>query len=281
MTSDALCCDAAPEDEQHPATSMPLTFLSHGERLLGSILVAQGAGPHPTILLLHGFPGYEQNGDLAHSLRRAGWNVVTFHYRGAWGSQGTFTFSNALEDVHVALRLLRTPQLRLQGRVERERIVLVGHSMGGFAALLAAATVPSVQAVASLATFDFGRFAQALRQENDLVATTTEEWKVYLPPLHAPSAEYLVAEVLRHADTWRLDRYLDQLAQRHVLLLAADRDTVAPPRLHHAPLVAALHERVAPLRSSVLPGDHAFSNARVAMARSLLTWLEEVHLSLR
>jgi uncharacterized protein len=194
------------------------------------------------------------------------------------GKSGGLFFSHAFEDVPVALRLLRTPQLRRHGRMDSERIVLIGHSMGGSAALLAA-SVTSVHAVASLATFDFGRFAQALRQVNELVATTTEEWKSCLPPLHAPSAGDLVDEVLNHADTWRLDRYLDQLAQRPVLLLAAEHDTVAPPHLHHAPLVAALHERIAPVRSSVLPGDHVFSNARVALARSLLTWLDEVRVS--
>jgi len=37
--------------------------------------------------LLHGLPGYESSGDLAQSIRRAGWNVVFFHYRGTWGTK--------------------------------------------------------------------------------------------------------------------------------------------------------------------------------------------------
>lgn len=45
--------------------------------------MAAGAGPHPTVLLLHGLPGNEQNVDLAQSIRRAGWNVLTLHYRGS------------------------------------------------------------------------------------------------------------------------------------------------------------------------------------------------------
>jgi pimeloyl-ACP methyl ester carboxylesterase len=54
------------------------------------IYVAAGKGPHPTLLLLHGFPGNEQNLDLAQAARRAGWNVLTLHYRGSWGSPGPF-----------------------------------------------------------------------------------------------------------------------------------------------------------------------------------------------
>ena len=51
--------------------------------LAGMMLGANGQGPHPTIVLLHGFPGNEKNLDLAQSLRRAGYNVLFFHYRGA------------------------------------------------------------------------------------------------------------------------------------------------------------------------------------------------------
>ncbi|MDO8912512.1 MAG: hypothetical protein Q8N10_08825 [Phenylobacterium sp.] len=32
--------------------------------------------------------GNEKNLDLAQAVRRAGWNAVTFNYRGSWGSPG-------------------------------------------------------------------------------------------------------------------------------------------------------------------------------------------------
>lgn len=41
--------------------------------------VAAGAGPHPTMLLLYGFPGTELNLDLARAVQRAGWNVLAIH----------------------------------------------------------------------------------------------------------------------------------------------------------------------------------------------------------
>lgn len=61
----------------------------------GLIYIASGAGPHPTVILLHGYPGNEKNLDLAQSLRREGWNVLFFHYRGAWGSEGEFSLTGA------------------------------------------------------------------------------------------------------------------------------------------------------------------------------------------
>lgn len=277
MSADALCHDVSPLDEQYPATLVSLTFESHGQQLVGRILVAQGVGPHPTILLLHGFPGDEQNGDLAHIFRRAGWNVMIFHYRGAWGSQGSFSFTHAFEDIPAALALLRTHEMREQCRVDAERIVLIGHSMGGFAALLTAAADPSIHAVASLAGFHFGPFAGLLRQDASLTASTIRDWETCLPALRGISAEHLVQEVLDHSEQWTLDQRLDQLAQRRIFLLAGSRDTVAPPDFHHTPLVAALEQRSAPhIRSAILHTDHAFSNARVTLAQHLLSWLDEV-----
>lgn len=277
MLNDALCHDVSPLDEQYPATLIPLTFESYGQQLIGRILVAQGAGPHPTILLLHGFPGDEQNGDLAHIFRRAGWNVMTFHYRGAWGSQGTFSFTHVFEDIHSALSKLRTPEMQEQCRVDAERIVLIGHSMGGFAALFTAATDPSIHAVASLAGFHFGAFARLLHQDTSLIAPTIRDWNTYLPALHGASAENLVQEILDRSERWTLDQYLERLSQCSLFLLGGSRDTVAPLHLHHIPLVAALKQcSVAHVRDAILNTDHAFSDARVTLAQHLLSWLDEV-----
>lgn len=55
---------------------MEINFESHGNRLNGIVYLANGAGPHPTVVLLHGFPGNEKNLDLAQALRRDGFNVL-------------------------------------------------------------------------------------------------------------------------------------------------------------------------------------------------------------
>ncbi|GHO92800.1 hypothetical protein KSF_028480 [Reticulibacter mediterranei] len=277
MPVDVLSHDISPRDKRYPATLLALTFESHGEHLLGRMLVAQGAGPHPTIVLLHGFPGNEQNGDLAHIFRRAGWNVLFFHYRGAWGSPGSFSFTHSCEDVASALRWLRTSQIQERYRVDAQKIVLIGHSMGGFAAQLTAATDPSVYGVASLAGFQFGQFARLLRDDAALLTATIEHWRGELAALRGTTAEQLVQEVLDQSEAWKMERYIDILAQRRVCLIGANYDTVAPVALHHTPLVTALEERPAPgLYSAILPTDHAFSDVRVSLAKHLLSWLDSI-----
>ena len=82
-------------------------IMSHGSRLNAVLFMASGKEPHPTILLMHGFPGNEKNLDLAYAVRRAGWNVLIPHYRGSWGSEGKFSFSNAIEDTRISVQFLR------------------------------------------------------------------------------------------------------------------------------------------------------------------------------
>ena len=78
-----------------------------GVRINGVAYLAAGAGAHPTLVLFHGLPGNEQNLDLAQAVRRAGWHVVTLHYRGSWGSPGSFRFAHTLEDARAVLAYLR------------------------------------------------------------------------------------------------------------------------------------------------------------------------------
>src|SRR6185437_8162027 len=85
-------------DARNPATVEVLHIPSGGVEINGLAYLAAGAGPHPTLVLLHGLPGNEKNLDLAQAVRRAGWNAITFNYRGSWGSPGRFTFAGNLED---------------------------------------------------------------------------------------------------------------------------------------------------------------------------------------
>jgi dipeptidyl aminopeptidase/acylaminoacyl peptidase len=102
ITTDPVPNKDYPEKLDHP------DILSHGARLNAVFYLASGAEPHPTVLLLHGFPGNEKNLDLAYVLQRDGWNVLFPNYRGAWGSAGTFSFANAIEDVQSEIAFLST-----------------------------------------------------------------------------------------------------------------------------------------------------------------------------
>src|ERR1700751_3713416 len=119
-------------DKHHPPGLAVLIVPRHGVKLGAWLYVASGAGPHGTVILAHGLPGYESSGDLAQSIRRAGWNVLFFHYRGTWGVGGTFSQSSAIEDTAEVVRFLRDPPNAAKYRADPKRLVLIGHSFGGF-----------------------------------------------------------------------------------------------------------------------------------------------------
>ncbi len=121
-----------PADKAHPAAMTVLHIPSHGLLINGLLYSPAGAGPHPTLVICHGLPGNEKNLDLAQAVRRAGWNAVTFNYRGSWGSPGSFRFAHNPQDADAVLAYLRDPSNAAKLGIDPKRIVIAGHSMGGW-----------------------------------------------------------------------------------------------------------------------------------------------------
>lgn len=86
--SDSIVLKDLVWDSSNPAGSTELFIPSANSQLAGLIYRPNGIQKHPTLILLHGFPGNERNLDIAQVVRARGWNVIYFNYRGSWGSQG-------------------------------------------------------------------------------------------------------------------------------------------------------------------------------------------------
>ncbi|GAB2957794.1 alpha/beta hydrolase family protein [Nonomuraea fastidiosa] len=271
--TDPLAVDP-PLDAEFPATTPAVTFESAGEDLLGVLHVPAGRGPHPVVVLLHGFPGNERNFDLAQALRRAGYAALVFHYRGSWGVGGSWSWGNVLEDAATVVAKVREPEFASAHRLDPARLAVAGHSLGGFAALMTAAADPHIAAVASIAGFDFGAAVAQCREDPGRRAAYVEAFAGSLTPLKGTSGEALVAEMEAAGDAWRLAGLAPRLADRPVLLVGTGRDDVTPSEVHHDPLVAAYEKHpVERLHHRVLPTDHALSDQRVTLARTLSDFL--------
>lgn len=265
------------EVEPFPCALAPVLIPSDPGRIIGAMFLAAGPGPHPTVVLLHGFPGHEKNLDLAHFFRRAGFNALVVHYRGAWGSPGLFSFANAIQDVGNVLVYLRDPRQRSSLRCDGERIILVGHSMGAFAALLTAVDDASILGVASLAGYNFGRVAQTLRSDEALRSQFIRDLETEVIPLAGAIPAHLTAELIEHADVWDLTGHASRLARQALLLVAAAADRVATTESHFQPLVQALQDCDPPrLEVHRIPSDHVFSESRIELGRIVLAWLNQL-----
>jgi pimeloyl-ACP methyl ester carboxylesterase len=269
---DPVTMDPPARDSVHPARLEELEFESAGARLNGIFYLPAGAGPHPVVILLHGNPGNERNLDVAQALRRAGYATLYFNYRGSWSSGGTFSRSHAIEDVNAALRFVRSPLAAERYQVDSARVALVGHSMGGWLALLAAARDPRIGCVGELDYVNTG--ARGRRLITDRAADSAR--MVYDSWLTAPGGPYhaegggaaLVAEVKANAERWDVLAYAPMLRERRVLLVGSSN------RSEHDSLVTALGGPHAPrLTAHWWPTDHSFSDHRIALARAILDWV--------
>lgn len=257
------------------ARTVPITFDSAGTTLLGILHLPPGPGPHPVAVVLHGFPGHERNLDLAQALRRAGYAALVYHYRGSWGMGGSWSWAHVLEDTAAVVARLRTPEAVADHGLDPGRLAVIGHSLGGFAALMTAAADPGVAAVGSVAGFDFGTAAAACRADPAVRAAYLEDWAGELLPLHGTGAQALVTEMEAAGDSWSLAGLAPRLATRPVLLIGTDRDEVTPADTHHRPLVDAYRRRpVTGLEHHVFHTDHALSDHRVALARTVIGFLD-------
>ncbi len=275
MNFDPVLADPPQVDLKFPATNAPIAFESNGARVFGLMLIAPGASPHPTILLLHGIPGNERNFDLAQVLRRAGWNTAVFHYRGSWGSHGTYSFTHVLEDTRAALAYLRSDDAREKLRVDPNKIVVVGHSLGAFAALTTTANDPQIRAAASIALFDIGAAGKEIEKQ-ETYRTALENFFIdSAERLQGTSALALIEELIANRDGWHLTQHAKKLADRSLLFIDASRDTLFPPTLYHLPLVQALRAQNAhDLTHVTLESDHAFCDKRIKLTRAVVDWLK-------
>ena len=240
-------------------------------------LLAAGEGPKPTLLLLHGLPGNERNLDLAQAVRRSGWNVLTFTYRGAWGSEGMFSIQHALADAEAALAFLATPEAARTYGVDASRLVVAGHSMGGYVAAAAAARSPAVAGAILLDAWDIAATAREMRSAG---AAGRAAFIAGLDDLgHAIdpiTAADLADSLARRGEEWDLLALAPTLADKPLLTVYAAHGLAAANRALAGEIGRACPTRPPGCRLAEveLDTDHAFADKRLALAAEVVRWLE-------
>jgi hypothetical protein len=160
--------------------------------------------------------------------------------------------------------------------MDPERIALVGHSMGGFAALIAGAELSAVDCVVSIAGANLGGLARSLANAPEQSAAFAASLASWSGPINGPSGERLVQELVAHAERFDTIGRASVLAKKDLLLIAGGQDIVTTPSVHHVPLVESLEAAdAASLETTVFEqADHSFSGQRIALARLVTLWLQ-------
>ena len=258
-----------PRDAAHPADMAAFTVPTGGVRVNAMIYLASGEQPHPTMLMLHGFPGNETNIDLMQAARRAGWNVMRVNYRGSWGSPGKFSFAASRADGEAALAFLRDPANVAKYRIDPTRIVVAGHSMGGFMAADAVAGDPKAVGAILIDAWDIGKEKAALIDPAQRKAAM-EDLRSNTPPLAGTSAELLAKEIETTSVKLDLEALSARIADRPLLLIGAEHAGAPTTRKLAA---AARQAQAKALTESYMDTDHSFSDSRIALEAEVLRWL--------
>jgi dienelactone hydrolase len=151
-----------------------VSFQTGDSELSGTLLVPEGDGPFPAVIILGGSGPWDRNGDedanrvaaleqagqpvfavnstyrdIAEALSREGMVTLRYDKRGignSTGDGGDFP-EPSLRDLRAAVEFLRG-----NTTVDADRIALIGHSLGGLWALMEAAEDSDIAAICLMAT---------------------------------------------------------------------------------------------------------------------------------
>ena len=252
-----------PHDAANPARMEVLHIPSGGVEINGVAYLASGAGTHPTLVIAHGWPGNEKNFDLAQAVRRAGWNAITFNYRGSWGSPGEFHFAQVPEDTAAVLAWLRQPEIAAKYGIDPARIALAGHSMGGWATAQVASKDPALLGAVLISAADMARLAALPRAAAIKSASGNAETLVTTP-------EKMADEMVSVVKNLPLKPTAPGLAKIPVLILSSDDGLASGTDA----LAVAIREAGGKVETAHEATDHSWSDRRIRLAELVIDWLE-------
>jgi uncharacterized protein len=248
-------------DEFYPAGQVELQIESSGSTIYGFEYTADGKGPHPTIVLMHGLPGNERNIDLAQHLRRAGINVVYFNYRGAWGSKGVFKFKNSIEDAGAVLDYLTDSLNRFRLKVDPNKIAFVGHSMGAGLALISGLNDTRVKGVFAISVFNPYTLLQGENAEGNLIGL--KEYLLTLGMLNCDPNEFL-NDILKDVKQYDIEK-----------MIANSKKPIMVIDEHMNNSTFTNYNKSKTFEYKIWNTDHAFSNRRIALTKEIVKWMNK------
>lgn len=272
LCEEKLFTDPA-ENAAVPAHNEEMLLESHGSRIYGRILIPAAESREerfPVALLLHGYPGLEANLDITQALRQAGIAVAYFFYRGVWGSHGEYSFTHLIEDVEYVLQFLREHAEEYQ--IDPQRMYLIGHSMGGFAALNTLARGADVKGAVLVAPCDLSHRFEKEPDIYDLLVHVQDGGY-----FHTATETSLDEDVRANAPTWRFTALAERIDRNMPMHFIGGRDdTITPPKNHVMPMLKVLQDRGMNVSYTELPDGHSFPGHRIALTRLIYQRIEQM-----
>lgn len=250
-----------------------VTIKSGADKLFGVIHRPRNASNFPGVVICHGYAGtksgrYRIYVDLATLLSKAGIMTLRFDFRGCGDSEGDFkdiTLKREVEDALHALQFLT----EIPG-IDKKRIGMLGKSLGGVVAILAASQVKLIKSLALLSSpfpgiqwkEEWDRFQNSHMKAN--------EWVSF-------GGQLTHQKVLKDLFSLDLENYLNQLSDIPLLHIHGEKDKLVD--LTHAAHYERLRQRASSLTKIFRPpsSDHDFSDLkeREFVIQEVAKWFKE------
>lgn len=208
-------------------TRHEVTYRSDDLRISGQLLVPRGDGPHPAVVLNHGYidPAVYVNGQgmprEQDYLARAGFVVLHTDYRGHASSDDTNRLDLELRLGYARDSIAAVKTLRTLNAVDPERIGMLGRSMGGGVTMNALVADPDIVKAAVIHSSVSSRFVDNFRR-----------WTEPGRPDEATAIERRFGTIAEAPDFWREispRTYFDRL-DASLLMVHGALDTQCPLR---------------------------------------------------
>lgn len=129
-----------------------------GQKLAGVLHIPKGKGPFSAVIICHGFKGCKDKGisvGVSTALAQNGILALRFDFTGSGESEGNFediSVKQEVQDLHSAIKFIKGLK-----RVDKNKIGVAGHSLGGGVCFMETATNENIKTVVGIAPTIDGR----------------------------------------------------------------------------------------------------------------------------
>ncbi len=234
-----------------------ITLTNQGEKIFAVLHRPLQAGKVPAVVICPGFAGnkcgkFRLFVNLAKQLAKKGIAVLRFDYRGAGDSEGDFkdiTLEGKLSDTLLCLNFLAK-----DSQIDASRIGLLGRSLGGAIAVLAASEYQSIK---SLALWAPVFTSEPWKKLWDLVKSNPNPLAIKETLKHVP-ASVPNMEFLNQFFKLDIEQKLENIKKIPLLHIHGEQDLVV--KIEHAKAYRKARELAGKTHFILLPkSDHDFS----------------------
>ncbi len=255
-------------------------LISNGNKLDAKFYAVESGKTLPTVILLHGVPGNDDNPlGLAEKLNNNEINVFVFNYQGTFNSEGLFNFDNCQNDIRTALDFLKQEDIIREFAIDTSRIIICGYSLGGSMALTAAVHNSEIKNIISIAGGNDQAIYLNKMASNSAYRTIFEKRiaSLYTPegPVKGDST-YLhnyFDKIIPDVDNFDLVINADKLKNREILFLSGWQDNNIPLEEYIIPVYRQLKKQGAEnVYIKAFETDHYFGNVMDELINSIAAW---------